>query len=269
MRSWMPSPQPESTALAAMGPRRFGSPEWFESVPVPKRHPNEPVFVVEHRATSQDGEEFIHQQVFDEGGLADWVSGRVFSATDLVLERPSHIDAGDLMGLLPGSQIAEATAMTIDERTTDLFGVGPISRPGLEEHATGVFDMAIEAFDTPFGDIEAAIRLNADGTQQVILASEADSQIAISADWGDLVDWAHAALLLGHLAIDNRAQIDGDLVLCSYAGGHIAWPKAPRDQQWSMRFRQTLKTYRRHRHNPDFQEIMDRIEEMHSRIPTD
>lgn len=264
----MPSPQPEPPALTGMGPRRFGSPEWFESVPVPKRAPDEAALVVEHRATGPSGEMVVHQQIFDKNGLACWIPGRAASDVDLVLMRPSHIDAGDLLGLLPGSQIVEATMMTVGGRSTDPFGVGPIARPGLDLHTTGVFDVGIEALDTPFGDVEAAIRLHPDGTQQTIPASESEPQITIRADWGDLVDWAHNDLLLGHLAIDDRVQIDGDLVLCSYAGGHIAWPKAPQDQQWSMRFCKALKTYCRHRHNPDYQEIMDRIEEVHSLLST-
>lgn len=252
----MPSPPSEP----------FATPAWFQKMPVPSHVPDDAALVVEHRITGPDGEELAHQQIFDEAQLVAWVPGRAIPAADVVLARSAHCDAGDLLGRLSPTEVARNTSIAAGGRTTDLFGVGPVSRPGLQAHTAGTIQVYLEALNTPFGDIEAALRLNPDGTQQVVPVPKAECDLAIYAQWADLLAWIRAETLLGYLMTDNRIHTDGPIVLLSYVGGHISWPKSPQDHQWQTQFHQTMETYQTLRLSPAYQDLMDTIEESDTQL---
>ena len=134
-------------------------------------------------------------------------------------------------------------------------------RPGLDQHTAGTIDIGLVALNTPFGDVEAAIRLQPDGTQQIIQKSDAECEATVRAEWVDLMDWMHKSTRMGHLMHQQRVQIEGSLTVMSYAEGHIRWPKTPQDQTWSTQFLNTMKTYTHYRFSAEYLELMDQIEE--------
>lgn len=142
-----------------------------------------------------------------------------------------------------------------------LFGLGSVVRPGLDEHKAGVVDIAVAALNTPFGDVDAAVRLNPDGTQELVGKQDADCQITIGAQWADLLGWMHSDVLMGHLMGKSLVQIEGSMTVNRYAVGHICWPKTLQDQEWSARFFETMKAYTRYRLCPEYVALMDQIEE--------
>jgi len=227
--------------------------------------PNDPALVVEHQITNADGTELAHQQIFDEEQLIAWVPGRAMPAADLILTRSAQYDAGDLLGRLPPTEVAHATSITFGGRTTDLYGVGPVSRPGLDTHTAGTIQIRLNATNTPFGDATTTLRLNPDGTQQIVPPSQGDCDLTIHAEWSDLMAWIQADTILGYLMTDNRLQTDGPIILLSYVEGHMCWPKSPQDNQWFAQFHQTMNTYQTLRQSPAYQNLMDTIEEADSR----
>lgn len=249
------------TSIPSPAVETYPSPAWFARVPAPSLVPAQPSLVVEHRTVGGGSIQQVHQQIFADHQLAAWTPDQALPKADLILIRPNHIDAGDLLGRLPATQVASATTIIVDRRRTSLFGIEPISRPGLNLHAVGTFDIGIDAFNTPFGDIQAAIRLNPDGTQMTIPSEQAESQIQITANWADFVEWICTDTRFGYLYGDKRMQTSGPLVLHSYIEGHISWPKAPQDQAWAAQFHKTMKSYQQLRLSSAYQELMDEIEE--------
>ena len=240
----------------------FGSSAWFDQLPFALPVPERPRFVVEHRVQSHSGEVWVHQQVFDEQRLVAWVPGQVIPDANLILMRDCSTDSGDLLGRIPATEVALSTSLLVASKETDLFGAASVTRPGLDEHTVDFVDIGIVALNTPFGDVDAAIRLNPDGTQEIFQKQEADSQITICAEWLDLLDWMHADFRMGHLLGKNRVQIEGSLTVTSYAEGHVSWPKSPQDQEWSTKFRNTMRAYAQYRLSTEYVAVMDRIEEV-------
>lgn len=240
---------------------RFGAPGWFEQLPLPVRLPKRPAFVVEHRVGGCDEGSLVHQQVFDGQRLVAWVPGQAVSGADLVLVRDAETDAGDLLGRMPATEVAHSTSLLVASKSTDLFGLASVARPGLDEHTAGVVDIGVAALNTPFGDVETAVRLNPDGTQELVRRQEADCQITICAGWAHLLGWMHSDVLMGHLMGKNLVHLEGSMTVNSYAVGHICWPKTPQDQQWSAQFFDTMEVYTRYRLSPDYVALMDQIEE--------
>lgn len=252
--------------MPQMPPERFPSPNWFAHMPAPTGVPDQPALVVEHRAQEHDDAQHVHQQIFDQHGLVAWIPHRVFADPDLILLRDSDIDLGDLLGRLPPTTVATHTTIEYAQRRTSLFGIEPVTRPGLQDQTSGTIDLGVEALNTPFGDVQAAVRLNPDGTQRTIPITQADPQILIIGDWADLVEWTCSDTRLGYLFGSNRIRTDGHLTLLSYIEGHISWPKAPHDQLWAAQFHQALSTYTTHRNSPQYQHLMDSIEESDARL---
>ncbi len=246
-------------------PFEFPVPGWFEQIPELSRVPEQPLLVVEHRIVATEGMRFVHQQIFDEKGLAAWVPRRAKPSADLVLVRTSRCDVGDLLGLIPAAEVACHTQIEMEGRTTDVFGVGSVNRPGLENYTAGTVDVCLQAHNSPFGDFEAVLRLNPDGSLQIIETAGADSQVTLRADWAALAQWMHTDTLCGHLIHDNQVELDGSLMVITYVEGCVSWPKAPQDQQWGCRFLETMETYRRYRLDLAYLELMDKVEEANSR----
>lgn len=244
----------------------FGSPAWFQRMPVSSHLPSDAALVVEHRIINSNGTEFAHQQIFDEAQLIAWVPGRAIPTADLILARSAQYDAGDLLGRLPPTEIAHATSITFGGRTTDLYGVGSVSRPGLDAHTAGTILVCLDALNTPFGDAKATVRLNPDGTQQVVSPLQDDCDLTIHAEWPDLMTWIQADTILGYLMTDNRLRTDGAIILLSYVEGHMCWPKSPQDHQWFAQFHQTMKTYQRLRLSSAYQDLMDVVEETDAQL---
>lgn len=239
-------------------------PGWFEQLPGLARVPDQPRFVVEHRTVAAGGASFVHQQIFDEDGLAAWVPQRVKPSADLVLVRTARCDIGDLLGLVPATEVVCNTQIEAEGKTTDVFGVSSVNRPGLEKFTAGTVDVCLQVHDSPFGDFDVALRLNPDGSLQIIETSDADSQVTLRADWAGLAQWIHTETLCGHLINDNRAELDGSLMVITYLEGCVSWPKTPQDQQWGHRFLETMETYRQYRLDPAYLALMDEIEEANS-----
>ena len=145
-----------------------------------------------------------------------------------------------------------------------MLGIGSLTRPGLRRYTVGTVDVCLQANSTPFGDIEVALRLNSDGSQQIIDTVDANCQVTVSADWAALARWALTETRLGYLINDNEVELDGSFMVLAYADGCVSWPKTPQDQQWSHRFFETMETYRRPRLDPAYLELMDKIEETNS-----
>lgn len=244
----------------------FGSPAWFERMPVSSHLPNDAALVVEHQITNADGTELAHQQIFDEEQLIAWIPGRAMPRADLVLTRSTQCDAGDLLGRLSPTEVALATSITVGGRTTDLYGVGSVSRPGLDAHTAGTVQVCLDALDTPFGDAKTTLQLNPDGTQQVVSPLQGDCDLTIYAEWSDLMAWIQSDTILGYLMTDNRLRTDGAIILLSYVEGHICWPKSPQDHQWYAQFHQTIKKYQRLRLSPAYQDLMDVVEEIDTQL---
>lgn len=242
-------------------PFEFGSPAWFEQAPALSRVPDQPVLVVEHRTVAAGGAWFVHQQVFDEKGLVAWVPRRARASADLVLVRSAPVDAGDLLGLVPAAQVACNTSIEAQGKITDVLGIGSATRPGLEDYTVGTVDVCLRAQNSPFGDIEVALRLSPDGSQQIVDIADADCQATISADWTALAQWAHTDTLLGYLINDYEVELDGSFMVLSYVEGCVSWPKTSQDQHWSHCFLETMETYRRYRLDAAYLELMDEIEE--------
>ncbi|MDE0613031.1 MAG: hypothetical protein OXI32_01315 [bacterium] len=241
-------------------------PAWFQRMPVSSHLPNDAALVVEHQITYSSGTELVHQQIFDEVQLIAWVPGRAKQTADLILARSAECDAGDLLGRLSPTEVALATSITVGGRTTDLYGVGSVSRPGLSAHTTGTVEVCLDALNTPFGDARATVRLNPDGTQQVVSSLQDDCDLTIYAEWSDLMTWIHADTILGYLMTENRLRTDGAVILLSYVEGHMCWPKSPQEEQWFAQFHQVMKTYQRLRLSPAYQDLMDAIEEADSQL---
>ena len=245
-------------------PFEFPATGWYQQVPALSRVPDRPHLVVEHRTVAAGGAWFLHQQIFDEKGLAAWLPLRTKPSADLVLIRTAPIDVGDLLGLAPAAQVACSTSIEARGKTTDVLGISSATRPGLERYTVGVVDICLQAQNSPFGNIEVALRLNSDGSQQIIDIADADCQATVSADWGALAQWAHTDALLGYLISDDQVELDGSFMVLSYAEGCVSWPKTPQDQQWGHRFIETMETYRRYRLDPAYLELMDEIEDANS-----
>lgn len=240
---------------------RFPSPSWFAHMPAPTEVPDQPALVVEHRAEDPSGAQHIHQQIFDQQGLAAWIPRQAFTDPDLILIRDSDTDVGDLLGRLLPTTVATHTTIEFAQKRTSLFGIEPITRPGLQNQTSGTVEFGVEALNTPFGDVRTAIRLNPDGTQTTIPNTQADPQLQIYGDWADLAEWTCTETRLGYLYGSNRIRTDGQLALLSYIEGHISWPKTPEDRHWAAQYHQTMSTYTKHRNSPQYQQLMDSIEE--------
>jgi len=240
---------------------QFGSPGWFEQLPLPNQVPSNPSFIVEYRvAETGEGAE-THQQIFDDKGLVAWVPGQPMKQPDLVLEQDAQTNAGDLLGRTSPTDNALGTSILVNGKHTDMLGLRAVQRPELEQHTVGTVDIGIAALNTPFGDVEAVIRLYADGTQAIVQKQDADCQATLTTDWSNLLDLVHINVLMGPLIGNNLVQVDGSLTVVSYAVGHLCWPKTTQDTLWSTQFHKTLATYRQYRASTEFLALMDWIEE--------
>lgn len=243
---------------------QFGSSAWFDRIPVPlpSGTPDPPLFVVEHQTIDPHGETVVHQQIFSQNRLATWTPERATPEPDLTLARSSECDAGDLLGRLEATEVLMQTSVIVrGSQPTCLLGIANVSRPGLKEVTAGTVDVHLTVARTPFGDAEFAIRLNPDGSQQVVRPSEADSDIALFLRWEALTEWIHTDSGLGHLINRGEIEFDGPMFKLSYITGHICWPRSPQHSQQSERFKTVLDVYAQLRHSSGYQELMDEIDE--------
>lgn len=250
----MPSPSSES----------FGTPAWFERmpVPVPEAVPDRFDFAVEHRAVTPDGRVVVHQQLFSECELAGWAPGQTVPDPNLTLIRSIDCDAGDLLGLLTATEIMNGTTVIIGSGLqTCPLGIANVNRPGLDEVATRTVDLALEVRATPFGDAELAVRLNSDGTHHLVRPEGAEPDIGLQLHWHTLTEWLHTDTRLGYLINRGDTRFSGSILKLTYIEGHLSWPPTPQHQQHSQAFRKAMDTYSQLRHAPAYLELMDQIEE--------
>ena len=246
----MPSPPTEA----------FATPEWFEQIPVPSPGaiPGQPDFIVEHRATTPDGETVVHQQLFRGSELVAWVPQRARPHPHLTLVRPIDCDAGDLLGRLTATEIINNTTVLIGQHNaTCPLGITGASRPGLEKFAPRTLDVGLVVNATPFGDAELAIRLNPDGTQHLVEPPDADPEISLQLRWPALTEYLHSDTHLGNLLNRRELKVDGPFRMLTYIGGHLSWPRTPQGQLHSQQFKAAMDTYHQLRHL----DLMDTIEE--------
>lgn len=243
----------------------LGSSAWFDQLPVPlpNARPERSDFTVEHRGAAPRNNTVVHQQCFNNNELIAWIPGRATSSPDLTLIRSIDCDAGDLLGRLPAIQIINDTKVIIKQnRQTCPLGITNTIRPGLAEAAPRTVDFTLEALSTPFGDAELAVRLNPDGTQILVEPSEADTDIALRLQWTALTEWLHTDASLGNLLTRGDLEIDGPFLKITYIDGHLSWPPTPQHRQHSQDFKTTMDTYHRLRHNPNYIQLMDQLDEI-------
>ncbi|MCY4273158.1 MAG: hypothetical protein OXF00_10985 [bacterium] len=241
----------------------FGTAAWFDQISLLPSTviPNLPRFVIEHQAIESHNKVIVHQQIFSQNELVCWVPGRAIQEPDMILIRSAECDKGDLLGRIPASDIITRTAVIIQgQKSTCVLGIANMRRPGLQEVIVGTVDVYLEALGTPFGDADFAIRLNQDGSQQVIKSSEADSDITLFLHWDALTEWIHTDTGLGHLINSGAIEFEGPMFKLSYIEGHICWPRHPQDKRNHHRFKTAMDTYAELRRSPSYLRLMDEID---------
>ncbi len=241
-----------------MGQPCYPSPEWFDLAQSPRAGKGADL-VVEHRCAGSAGETQVHQQAFSGERLVGWAAGSPFGKPHIVLNRTIAADAADLLGKADPA-VAAATSIQVGGVTAGLLGLEAFARDGLAALTGGAppVDIAIEAAQTPFGDAEAALRLHPDGRIETIPAAEADPDMAISGDWGDLALWSLEGEYLVWLITEERVRLAGDFHLIAYLEGFAVWPKHPAEQQWARQFHRLMSRYRRCRHHPEYGQAAQR-----------